>query len=39
MIDLAQEKNLMITEAMWVRYMPMADTLKEVLASVSSENL
>lgn len=33
MIDLAQEKNLMITEAMWVRYMPMADTLKEVLAS------
>ncbi len=33
MIDLAQEKNLMITEAMWVRYMPMAETLKEVLAS------
>lgn len=33
MIDLAQEKNLMITEAMWVRYMPMADTLKEVLSS------
>ncbi len=33
MIDLAQEKKLMITEAMWVRYMPMADTLKEVLAS------
>lgn len=33
MIDLAEEKNLMITEAMWVRYMPMAKTLKEVLNS------
>lgn len=33
MIDLAEEKNLMITEAMWVRYMPMAETLKEILGS------
>lgn len=33
MITLAEEKNLLITEAMWVRYMPMAETLKEILAS------
>jgi predicted dehydrogenase len=33
MTDLAEEKNLMITEAMWVRYMPMAKTLKDVLNS------
>ena len=33
MTDLAEEKKLMITEAMWVRYMPMAKTLKEVLNS------
>ncbi|MDR1770696.1 MAG: Gfo/Idh/MocA family oxidoreductase [Hungatella sp.] len=33
MTGLAKEKNLMITEAMWVRYMPMAKTLKEVLNS------
>lgn len=33
MIDLAEKKGLFITEAMWVRYMPMAKTLKEVLAS------
>lgn len=33
MTALAEEKNLMITEAMWVRYMPMAKTLKEVLNS------
>lgn len=33
MTELAVEKNLMITEAMWVRYMPMAKTLKEVLDS------
>ncbi|WP_313582246.1 Gfo/Idh/MocA family protein [Lacrimispora sp.] len=33
MTDLAEEKSLMITEAMWVRYMPMAKTLKEVLNS------
>ncbi|WP_077609904.1 Gfo/Idh/MocA family protein [Clostridium sp. Marseille-P2415] len=33
MIALAEKKNLMITEAMWVRYMPMAETLKSVLES------
>ncbi|MDR1548678.1 MAG: Gfo/Idh/MocA family oxidoreductase [Hungatella sp.] len=33
MTGLAKEKSLMITEAMWVRYMPMAKTLKEVLNS------
>jgi predicted dehydrogenase len=32
-IKLAEEKNLLLTEAMWVRYMPMAKTLKEVIAS------
>ena len=31
MIALAEEKKLLITEAMWVRYMPMAKTLREVL--------
>lgn len=30
---LAKEKNLLLTEAMWVRYMPMAKTLQEVIAS------
>lgn len=29
----AKEKNVFITEAMWVRYMPMSVMLKEVLAS------
>lgn len=33
MIALAEKKSLMITEAMWVRYMPMAETLKSVLES------
>lgn len=33
MIHLAKEKNLLITEAMWVRYMPMAETLRNVLTS------
>ncbi|MEY8354716.1 Gfo/Idh/MocA family oxidoreductase [Lachnospiraceae bacterium 54-53] len=33
MIALAEEKQLMITEAMWVRYMPMAETLRSVLDS------
>lgn len=33
MIALAEEKKLLITEAMWVRYMPMAKTLREVLDS------
>ncbi len=33
MIALAKEKNLLITEAMWVRYMPMAETIRKVIAS------
>ena len=33
MISFAEEKKLLLTEAMWVRYMPMAQTLKEVLSS------
>lgn len=32
MIALAEKNNLLLAEAMWVRYMPMAATLKEVLA-------
>ncbi|WP_124067063.1 Gfo/Idh/MocA family oxidoreductase [Clostridium sp. E02] len=35
MIQLAQKKNRLITEAMWVRYMPMVETLKKVLDSGS----
>lgn len=30
---LAESKGLLLTEAMWVRYMPMAKTLREVLDS------
>ena len=30
---LAEEKNVFITEAMWIRYMPMYQTIKEVLDS------
>ena len=30
--DLAKEKNLLLTEAMWVRFVPLAGKLKEVLA-------
>ena len=30
---LAEEKNVFVTEAMWVRYMPMYQTIKDVLAS------
>lgn len=33
MTALAREKGLLLAEAMWVRYMPMAKTLQEVLAS------
>ena len=33
MIALAKEKRLFITEAMWVRYMPMAETIKKVINS------
>lgn len=30
---LARQKNLLLAEAMWVRYMPMKKTLQEVIAS------
>lgn len=30
---LAKEKNLLLTEAMWVRYLPMARTLQDVIRS------
>lgn len=33
MVALAKSKKLLITEAIWVRYMPMAKTLKEVVDS------
>lgn len=33
LFNLAKEKNLLLTEAIWVRYMPMAKTLQEVVAS------
>lgn len=33
MFALAKEKKLLLTEAIWVRYMPMWKTLKEVLES------
>lgn len=32
-IRLAEEKNVLITEAIWIRYMPMLQTIKEVLGS------
>ena len=32
-LNLAKEKNVFVTEAMWIRYMPMATTIKEVLSS------
>ena len=31
-IELAREKNVLLTEAMWVRYMPMIKELKKLLA-------
>lgn len=31
--SMAREKHLLLSEAMWVRYMPMVRTLKEVLES------
>ena len=31
--DLAKEKNLLLTEAMWTRFLPLAGKLKEILAS------
>lgn len=33
MFALAKEKGLLLTEAMWVRYMPMCRTLQEIIAS------
>ena len=33
MIRLAKEKNILLVEAMWVRYMPMSFTLKEIIDS------
>ena len=32
-IAYAKERNILVAEAMWVRYMPMTKTLKEILAS------
>lgn len=32
-LQLAKEKELLVTEAMWVRYMPMARTLQEIIQS------
>ena len=37
MIRLAKEKNILLAEAMWVRYMPMSFTLKEIIDSGVSE--
>ncbi len=33
LIELGREKHLLVAEAMWTRYMPMGDILKEVLES------
>ena len=33
LISLAREKEVFITEAMWIRYMPMVTTIQEVLGS------
>ena len=33
LIALAREKNLFITEAIWTRYMPLSQTINEILAS------
>lgn len=33
MLQLAKEKNLLLTEAMWVRYLPMTRTLLDILKS------
>lgn len=32
-LTMAKERNLLLAEAMWVRYMPMVKTLKEILDS------
>ena len=33
LFDLAAEKDLLLTEAMWTRYVPLAGKLKEIIAS------
>ncbi|MCD8165965.1 MAG: Gfo/Idh/MocA family oxidoreductase [Bacteroides sp.] len=33
LIELAQERNLFITEAIWTRYMPFSATIKEIMES------
>lgn len=33
LFDIAKEKNLFITEAIWTRYMPMRKTIDDVIAS------
>ncbi|MDO4294136.1 MAG: Gfo/Idh/MocA family oxidoreductase [Eubacteriales bacterium] len=33
LFDLAEEKHLLITEAMWTRYLPMRGTINEVMRS------
>ena len=33
LLDYAKKKNVFITEAIWVRYMPMYQTMKEVMES------
>lgn len=33
LINFAREKNVLITEAIWTRYMPMLETIREVLRS------
>ncbi len=33
LISFAREKNVLIAEAMWTRYMPMLQTIKDVLSS------
>lgn len=35
----AKRKGVLVTEAIWPRYMPMADTIREVLASGSIGNV
>lgn len=33
LLNLAKEKNLFITEAIWTRYMPLSQTINEIIAS------
>lgn len=32
-LDLAEKKHVLVAEAMWVRFLPLAKTLKEIIAS------